>query len=232
MKIDSLPLFEGTSEAFRTEMNKLLRWKNYEAGQNILNREDDNSDLLFVHKGKVRVVIYTLSGREVTLDDIGAGGFLGEMAAIDKEPRSASVVALEPSEIAFLPAEKFKDGLNKESQLALRIMQRMSEIIRQANERIVELSTLGANNRIHAEILRLARKDGIEKDGKIYISPIPVHSDIAARISTVRETVARTMSDLAKQGIVTRENSALVVHDMKRLEKMVQEVRGDIYLTR
>ena len=107
-------------------------------------------------------------------------------------------------------------------------MQRRSMIIRHANERIVELSTLGANNRIHAEILRLARKKGIEKDGKIFISPNPEHRDKAPRISTVRETVARAMSDLAKQGIVTRENGALVVHDMKRLEQMVQDVRGDI----
>ena len=228
MKIDAIPRFSATSETFRTEMDKFLRWKSFRAGQEIINREDKNSDLLFVTKGKVRVVIYTLSGREVTLDDIEAGSFFGEMAAIDKEPRSASVIALEPSEIAFLPAERFEEGLKKESQVALRIMHRMSMIIRHANERIVKLSTLGANNRIHAEILRLARKKGIEKDGKIYISPIPVHSDIAARISTVRETVARAMSDLAKQGIVTRENGALVVQDVKRLEQMVQDVRGDI----
>lgn len=228
MKIDTIPLFSTTSEAFRAEMDKSLRWKTFRTGQEIISREDKNSDILFVTEGKVRIVIYTLSGREVTLDDIEAGGFFGEMAAIDKEPRSASVIALEPSEIAFLPAERFEDGLKKESQVALRIMQRMSMIIRHANDRIVELSTLGANNRIHAEILRLARKNGVEKDGKIYISPIPVHSDIAARISTVRETVARAMSDLAKQGIVTRENGALVVHDVKRLEQMVQDVRGDI----
>lgn len=228
MKIDTIPLFDETSEAFRAEMDKALRWKSFKSGQEIINREDKNSDLLFVVKGKVRIVIYTLSGREVTLDDVDAGGFFGEMAAIDKEPRSASVVALEASEIAFLPADKFEEGLKKESLMALRIMQRMSMIIRHANERIVELSTLGANNRIHAEILRLSRKKGVEKNGKIYISPIPVHSDIAARISTVRETVARAMSDLAKQGIVTRENGALVVHDVKQLEQMVQNVYGDI----
>ena len=228
MKIDTIPLFSTTSESFRAEMDKSLRWKSFRAGQEIIGREDKNSDILFVTKGKVRIVIYTLSGREVTLDDIETGCFFGEMAAIDKEPRSASVIALEPSEIAFLPAERFEEGLKKESQVALRIMQRMSMIIRHANDRIVELSTLGANNRIHAEILRLARKNGVEKDGKIYISPIPVHSDIAARISTVRETVARAMSDLAKQGIVTRENGALVVQDVRRLEQMVQDVRGDI----
>ena len=228
MRIDAIPLFKTTSEMFRTEMDKHLRWKSFCSGQEIINREDKNSDLFFVQKGKVRIVIYTVSGREVTLDDIETGGFFGELAAIDKEPRSASVIALEESELAFLPAEKFKEGLKKESQVAFRIMQRMAMIIRHANERIVELSTLGANNRIHAEILRLARKNGVEKNGKIYISPIPIHSDIAARISTVRETVARAMSDLSKQKIVTRENGSLVVHDIKRLEEMVQDVRGDV----
>ncbi|HAW34223.1 MAG TPA: Crp/Fnr family transcriptional regulator, partial [Alphaproteobacteria bacterium] len=141
-------------------------------------------------------------------------------------PRSASVIALEPTEIAFLSAEKFMDCMREEFTVALRTMQRMATIVRFANERIIELSTLGANNRVHAEISSLAHKQGVEKDGKVYISPIPVHSDIAARISTVRETVARTMSDLAKQGIVTRGNGALVVHDMNRLEQLVHNVRG------
>ncbi len=226
LKIDAIPLFEGTSEEFKKETDPCLRWKTYKTGQEIINREDVNTDILFVVKGSVCVLIYMLSGREVRLDDVEAGNFFGEMSALDKAPRSASVIALEPTEIAFLPAEKFMDGLRKEFKVSLRTMQRMATIIRFANERIIELSTFGANNRIHAEILRLAHKQGVEKDGKIYISPIPVHSDIAARISTVRETVARTMSDLAKQGIVTRENGALVVHDVRRLEQLVRNVRG------
>lgn len=228
LKIDTLPLFEGTSETFRTEMDKNLRWKSFRTNQVIISREDENTDLFFVQKGRVRVVIYTLSGRDVTLDDVETGGFFGEMAAIDSEPRSASVIAMEPSEVAFLSAEKFAEGLKREPLVSLRIMQRLASIIRLANNRIVELSTLGANNRIHAEILRLALRIGVEKDGKIYISPIPVHNDIAARVNTARETVARAMNDLARREIVTREKGALVVHDVGRLSQMVHDVRGDI----
>lgn len=84
MKIDTIPLFSATSETFRSEMDKFLRWKSFHAGQEIINREDKNSDLLFVHKGKVRIVIYTLSGREVTLDDIEAGGFSAKWPRLTK----------------------------------------------------------------------------------------------------------------------------------------------------
>ena len=226
-RADSLPLFEGTSENFRREMDKVLRWKNVNAGQEIINREDQNSDLILVQKGKVRIVVYTLSGREVTLDDVEAGGFFGELAAIDKEPRSATVFALEPSVLAFLSADKFEECLKTEALVGFRIMQRMSLIVRQAGTRIVELSTLGANNRIHAEILRLGREKGVEKDGKVYITPAPVHNEIAGRVSTARETVARTLSDLARKHIVTREKRTLVIHDMKKLADMVQDVRGE-----
>ena len=108
-RADSLPLFEGTSESFRREIDKVLRWKNVNAGQEIINREDKNSDLIIVQNGKVRIVVYTLSGREVTLDEVEAGAFFGELAAIDKEPRSATVFALEPSTLAFLSGEKFEE---------------------------------------------------------------------------------------------------------------------------
>ena len=58
------------------------------------------------------------------------------------------------------------------------------------------------------------------------ISPIPVHGDIASRVSTTRETVARVMNDLARQGIVERTKDSLVLPDVDRLQEMVEEVRG------
>lgn len=227
LKIDTISLFEGTSDEFRKDMEKHLRWKSFKEDEEIINRSDRNSDLFFVQKGKVRVVIYTRSGKEVALDDITEGGFFGEFAAIDKEPRSATVVALEPTTIAFLSADKFEETLRRESVVAMRIMKRMSSIIRHSNNRMVELLTLGANNRIHAEILRLCLKDGIEKGGKFYISPIPVHHEIAARVSTARETVARAMNDLARKHIVSREKRTLVIHDLKALSDIVEDVRED-----
>jgi predicted transcriptional regulator len=56
---------------------------------------------------------------------------------------------------------------------------------------------------------------------------MPVHSNIAARVSTARETVARVLGDLTRKGIVERESDALRIVDINRLTQMVKEFRGD-----
>ena len=68
----------------------------------------------------------------------------------------------------------------------------------------------------------------VPPDGdRVVLKPIPHHSDIASRVSTTRETVARVFSDLAKSGIVKRERDAMVVLDVGLLEEMVENVRNE-----
>ena len=77
---------------------------------------------------------------------------------------------------------------------ARRLLERLTAIVRRLTERIFNLSVKGANIRIYADLLRLADAN-IRDDNSAEITPIPVHSDIAARVSTTRETRARVMGD-------------------------------------
>jgi CRP/FNR family transcriptional regulator, cyclic AMP receptor protein len=79
-------------------------------------------------------------------------------------------------------------------------------------------------NRVHAEVLRLAREAGIH-DNRAVIDPAPTHPDIASRVSTYREQVTRELSAMVKQGLLERAEHALVVPDVHRLEQIVSEVR-------
>jgi len=205
---------------------KNCRWKTYGSGEQIIDQHSDSRDIFFVVEGRVRVVNYSLSGREITFDDLEPGSHFGELAAIDGLPRSASVMALSEARIASLPADQFRNIILQHPTIALKLMKHLAYLVRTSTSRIMELSTLGANNRIHADLLRMARKV-TEDDVIAIISPIPVHSDVASRVSTTRETVARVMNDLARKGIVERQKNALVVNDLDRLEDMVEDVRGD-----
>ena len=147
------------------------------------------------------------------------------MSAIDGEPRSATVIALTSTVVAFLSPKRFEELVLGTPRIGLAVMKRLVAMVRSSTERIMDLSTLGANNRIHAELLRLAKPDA--KGGNAAtISPIPVHSDIASRVSTTRETVARVLSDLARDGVVERGDAALFIRDLRALRRMVEEVRG------
>ncbi len=223
---DATPLLFPLKQGERDQLVRQCRFRRFAPGEHIIDGQSDSRDVFFVIEGTVRVVNYSLSGREVALDDIPAGGFFGELAALDGGPRSAFVMAQGGEAVtAAMPYEVFLGLLSSKPLLGLEIMKRLTRIVRQATERIMDLSTLGANNRVHAELLRQAWSS--PNDGRsATITPIPLHADIASRVSTTRETVARVLNDLARSGILERKKNSLVVRDMSRLAMLVEDVRG------
>lgn len=225
--LSAIALFKKMPQAAREGLEKRCRWRNYAAEEQIIDRENDSQDVFFVVSGVARVVIYSSSGREVSFDDIQVGGVFGELSAIDGRPRSASVIARTDSQIASLPAPVFCEMLEAHPSVAMILMRRLAAMVRGSTDRILDLSTLGAHNRIYAELLRAARESDpqafAKKQNVATLRPIPVHSDIGARVSTARETVARVLNDLARKNIVTREDDALMIRDVARLTSMVHE---------
>jgi CRP-like cAMP-binding protein len=224
---DETPLLTSLNQGERDHLVRQCRFRKFAAGEHIIDGQSDSRDVFFVIEGTVRVVNYSLSGREVALDDIRAGGFFGELAALDGGPRSAFVMAQGGEAVtATMPYEVFLGLLAQKPVLGLEMMKRLARIVRQATERIMDLSTLGANNRVHAELLRQAWSS--PNDGQAAtITPIPLHADIASRVSTTRETVARVLNDLARSGILERKKNSLLVRDMSRLAMLVEDVRGN-----
>ncbi|WP_420547264.1 Crp/Fnr family transcriptional regulator [Curvivirga sp.] len=222
----TIPLFKNFSDSDLDTWNKRCGWQEFAANEQIIDRQSDTRDIYFITKGSARVVNYSISGREISFDDIHEGTFFGELSALDGEPRSANVVALTQTEVATLSETAFKDLLIKHPDTAITLMQRMSKIIRTSVDRIMDLSTLGANNRVYAEILRLARNGRISNN-ESRIDPVPNHSDIASRVSTTRETVARVFSELSKKQLIEKSKNTLVVRDLSRLQEMVEEFKGD-----
>lgn len=223
--LGEVELFKELPPEVLVEVEDLCRYKTFRSGTQIFDRNADTRDIFFVVRGHVRVVNFSVSGREITLDDVKRGGHFGELAAIDGRPRSAAVVAVEDSLLVALPYRHFLDVMRRFPDIALRMMQRLTVMVRASTERIMDLSTLAANNRVQAELLRQAH-EGLIDDNTAEIRPIPVHGDIASRVSTTRETVARVLSDLTRQGVLERTKDALIVRDVEKLEQMVEDVRG------
>ncbi|ALJ35448.1 Crp/Fnr family transcriptional regulator [Azospirillum brasilense] len=227
-RLDGITLLSPLSAEERAAVARQCRWRRFHANEQIIDHQGESRDVALVVDGRVRVLSHSPTGREISFDDIEAGGFLGEMAAIDGLPRSASAVALEEGTlIAFLAPRPFQDLVSGHPDLAMAVMRRLCRVVRIATDRVMELSTLGANNRVHAELLRLAKRGRME-GGTAVIAPIPVHADIASRVSTARETVSRVLNDLARDGLVERRADALVVRDLCRLEALVEDVRAGV----
>jgi len=219
-------LFQKLADHVIEGLNKRCTWRRHRVNEQIIDRQDNSRDVYFVSRGTVRIVNYSLSGREVTFDDVQEGEVFGELAALDGAPRSANVVALSEVVVGMMSPEVFQRTLIEHPDIALLLMTRLAHVIRASTGRIMDLSTLGANNRVYAELLRLA-KPHAKNDNTAVIDPIPIHGDIASRVSTTRETVARVISDLSRKSIVVRQDNSLHIPDVTRLANMVEQFRGE-----
>jgi len=220
-----IEIFRDTDRESLARIEQRCRWRSFQPGEAVIERAAPTHEVHFVVAGGVRVEDQAASGRVVSFQDIREGGLVGELAAIDGGERSASVIAVEPTTTAALDPRSFLNMLADHPEASLATMQRLADMVRQASTRIMELSTVGAHNRVHAEMLRLARERAASGGESARISPIPAHNDIASRVSTTRETVARVLSELSKTGLIRRERNALVVPDLPALSELVERAR-------
>ncbi|HSV53117.1 MAG TPA: Crp/Fnr family transcriptional regulator [Burkholderiaceae bacterium] len=219
-----IQLLDGLSTERLEALARECAWRRYEPGQLIISRNGPEREVYLIIGGRVRITFYSAAGRQVTFRDEEAGAILGDVAAVDDGPRSADAVALDAVLIASLPPANFKRLLQQEPVVAERFMRRLTGLIRLLSERVIELSTLGVQHRIHAELLRLARLGAV--DGNVArVAPAPKHADIASQVSTYREQVTREMSALTKAGLLGKEPGALLITDLSRLEQLVVESR-------
>ena len=139
--LDGIELLQGLSPDERKEIESLCQCRRYRKNDHIIERDAESRDVLFIVKGRVQILNISPAGRSIPLDEIPAGGFCGELAAIDGYFRSASIWALEDDTwVAFLPHARFLRLLQDHSTIARKLMLRLASVIRQSTDQVMELS--------------------------------------------------------------------------------------------
>jgi CRP/FNR family transcriptional regulator, cyclic AMP receptor protein len=224
--LEKVAVFRDLPADNLARIQKRCGWCHYEPGEPIVDYLDASDDVYFIAAGEARVSIYSLEGKAVTFTDLGPGDMFGEYAAIDGARRSATIEARTSCFVASISGPAFRELLESDPVVMMALLRQFVSKIRALTTRVYEFSALAVNNRIQAELLRLARL--APKEGKgARIASAPTHSEIASRISTHREAVTREFNRLSRLGIIERKSGALLIKDIDRLAAMVHEVTGE-----
>jgi len=223
--LSGIALLHGLDEATRLHLESRCHWRRYSAGETVLERGSESREVLFIAQGAVNVVNFSLAGREVAYATLRTGDCFGELAAIDGQPRSASVVAVEKTLLAVLPSDRFLGLLRENAEITFRLLQRLTRMVRSGDVRIMELSTLAATQRVYAELLRMAVPDAAVPSLWV-IHPLPPLREIASRIGTTRETVARALSQLYPTGLLRRKGRSLYLMDRDKLQATLEALQS------
>ena len=139
-RLNGVGLFSALPRDILRELENECRWRECDIDDVVLERDSDENDVFFIVSGAVEAVSYTVDGDKISFARIEAGDFFGELSAIDGLGRSASVVAIEASLVARMSADRFNQLILVHPELATHLLRRLTQVIRTANGRIVELS--------------------------------------------------------------------------------------------
>lgn len=181
------------------------------AGAIVVSHADPGDSLFVIASGKVKVVLYGESGREIILSVLGPGDFFGEMSLLDSQPRSANVVATEDARLLSLDRSSFRDHLLGHPATALAILAEMSRRLRRADEVIGNLALLDVYARVARALRDLAQSQGERVEDGLLIRSRPTQQEMAGLIGTSRETVSRALGDFARQGLLEVSGRQILV---------------------
>lgn len=147
------------------------------------------------------------------------------VAAIDGGPRSADVVAVTDCLVAALPVTEFRALLLRHAAISLDLLEDVARMVRMADLRITELSTMGAVERICRELLRRAVPH--REEAELAVHDLPTQETLAGLTGTTRETVGKVMMQLAHAGLVRRRRRTLLLVDLDRLRQLAGLIAAD-----
>jgi CRP/FNR family cyclic AMP-dependent transcriptional regulator len=205
--LKSIPLFEGVPEPDLRALAERTVTRNYPKQAIIVSEGDESDSLYLILAGRVKIYLADEHGKELILAIKGPGQYFGEMV-LDEQPRSASVMTLEPAQFAILSRADFRAFLLAHPQVALQLIQNLIRVARGLNRSVRNLAMLDVYGRVARILLELA----VERDGKLQIPERLTQKDIAARVGASREMINRILRDLTTGGYVSMEDGRITIN--------------------
>ena len=207
--LKAVPLFASFPEEQLRMIATMVTRRSAPRSNTIMAGGDPTDSLYIVLSGRLKVMMSDSDGKEVILSILGPGEYFGEMGLIDDEPRSASVVTLEPCELLSIAKRDFRKCLADNFEMSMAVMRGLVRRLREADRKIGSLALLDVYGRVSRLLLDMAETVNGEK---IVTKRLP-KQDIAKMIGASREMVSRVMKDLQVGGYIEIRGSNIVLRD-------------------
>ena len=214
-----VPIFSDLGEDQLNKIAIMGSFHNYENDSVILFEREKSEGLFIIAEGKVKVSRFSYDGREVILTILNESDIFGEMSILDGHPRSATVTAIEDSEVFIIKKADFLKLLKNNHDVAIAMLQELTRRLRGADMKIEALSTKDAKGKIATVLIQLADEIGRIKHGQVEIEKLPYQYNLANMAGTSRESISRTLHSFANNGFVEMEGSGLRILNYEKFKE-------------
>jgi len=187
------------------------RLRTFRRGQVVFTTGDPSDTLIVVISGRVKVVVRSADGGELTLTIIKPGGVFGEVSVADSGPRSADAATLEECQLLLVPRETVRDICAREPLAAQALMGSLAATLRRLTEAASDLVFLDLPRRVAKVLLSQPRDD----DGTI--QPSMSQEEFAHQAGSTRQTVNAALRGFEKRGWIKVHDRAVTIKQEEAL---------------
>jgi CRP/FNR family transcriptional regulator, cyclic AMP receptor protein len=187
-------------------------------GQALMHAGQVPREVLVLMAGRVKVSATTPGGHAVLLAIRGPGDLVGDLAALDDEPRSASVVALEPVKALAIGHDRFHALLAERPEVSTALLRDLSGRLREADAKRLQLAAYTTTGRVAFCLLELCERFGQGGEGAIDIALPLSQEELASWAGASLESVGRALQTMRRLGWIETRRRAIRVLDRDALE--------------
>jgi CRP/FNR family transcriptional regulator, cyclic AMP receptor protein len=214
----AVPLFAGLDTAGLESLARAVRPRRFRRGEVVFHLGDPGDALFVVSTGAVKITLPSESGDEAIIATLRPGDFFGELALLDGAPRSATAVALEPTETLVLPREPFRALVAMEPAIRDALLTALARELRRLTVHVEELHFLDIAGRLAARLAHLAVEHGKSgPDGTLRLDAPLTQTDLASMVGCTRQSVNKLLGLFVGDGLIALDREAIVVLDLDGL---------------
>lgn len=210
-------LWHRLTEAEAAELRRHGSIRRWQRGEVLFGEGEHSEWVVFLFTGRVKVSTYASDGTTVVLAIRDRGSLLGELSAIDQEPRSATVTALDDVSGLVVPIAAFQRFLGEHGRVAVLITRLVVARLRDADRKRIEYGAFDTTGRVAARLLELAERFGEQgAEGTTITMPLS-QEELAGWTGASREAVTKALGALRSAGLIETGRLKVVIRDLPAL---------------
>jgi len=210
--------FKNVSDEILIEISDGMNLHQFSRGEPIFWENEECKGLYIIRQGNIKIYKLSQQGREMILNVLGDGESFNEVAVFDEATNPVNVAALSESQIWIVSARAIRACLYKYPEVSRAVILNLSKNLRMMVGKIEELSFFQVTTRL-ARLIENLTKEELQGNNQVRLT----RDEMAARLGTVREVVARSLKELERSGAVQVSRRKIVITDITRLKEWSQE---------